>query len=113
MTKNGKSKSKPQRASAIVGVADPVKVNHFLAFLKQAYEHYIKAQKEIGQPVAYVDAFMTAHNFHRMIIDDLIERTNTPGLAQAAVSTFEIGMLHRDQISDEAIFPFNEEALDG
>lgn len=59
-----------------IGAADEVVVFDGMHHLRRAFEAFCNGyQKNVG----YVDAFMVAHNFHKMIVLDIVRRMEEEG----------------------------------
>ena len=75
--------------------ANKTRVFDLMDHLRRAFEDFCNTYHE---PVPFMDAFMGAHNFHKLIIGDIIRRTQMPPdaartFAKMAASTFEKAML--------------------
>lgn len=69
-----------------LAVADPHIVKLFTEHLIAAFEAFID---EYPGTVDYVDGFMAAHNFHKVIVGHLVSETGEAGLWKLALDTFE------------------------
>lgn len=69
-------------------------VEDFVGYLKSAFERYLTLHSEDndGEGIRYIDSFMTAHNFHKMVVLDLTERTENKALLKIAVDTFHASL---------------------
>lgn len=67
---------------------DPAEIEALLEHLRQAFETYVNAHG-----IKYPNAFMAVHNFHKLVVSDLIEhRGQPPEIAYIAVYTFAQAM---------------------
>ena len=79
-------------------IANEETVRELVFALKEAYERIINKP---GRTVSFVDGFMAAANFARLVIEDLEERTKIPSLAykkefrRLFIRTVERGLLQR------------------
>jgi hypothetical protein len=64
--------------------ADKRRVFDLMDHLRRAFEDFCNTYHE---PVPFMDAFMGVHNFHKLIIGDLIRRTEMPPDAAKAFAT--------------------------
>jgi DNA-binding SARP family transcriptional activator len=88
--------------------ADREKVVHFVEHLRKAFEDYVNAQAEKGKEheIRFPEALMAVHNFHKLIVLDVEERSGIKDGADARaiqayrrmwVTTFEIALLGTDE----------------
>lgn len=57
-----------------VGAADRVKVFDLMDHLRRAFEDFVNGyHTEFG----HMDGFMGVHNFHKLIVNDLLQRNTT------------------------------------
>jgi hypothetical protein len=52
-------------------------VDAMLEELRQVTEVYINYKADKGEEMKFIDVFMVAHNFHKMMVQDLAHRTDT------------------------------------
>lgn len=72
---------------------NPAEIEALLEYLRQAYEDYLNVRAEHGHEVAYGDAFMAVHNFHKLVVHDLIASRGSPReLAYIAANIFSQAM---------------------
>jgi hypothetical protein len=77
-----------------IGQADKTRVFDLTEDLRKAFE---KILNEYHEDVPFIDAFMAVHNFHKLVVLDLIDRQGLTGNAKKifkkmAVDTFTTGM---------------------
>lgn len=66
--------------------ADPHIVRLFTNHLIAAYNQFVN---EYPGTVDYVDGFMAAHNFHKAIVEDLVQQTGNAIWRDVALGTFQ------------------------
>lgn len=81
-----KPKKRPQIQDMPELTADPFIVKQFTNHLIAAFEQFIR---DYPGNVDYIDGFMAAHNFHKVVIGHLVEETETPLLWNMALATFQ------------------------
>lgn len=85
--------NQPERSEGFKGFsADPKEVKAILEYLQAAYQRYLTERADAGKSVRYPDAFMAAHNFHKLVVSDLVRRTNADQLFLVAADTFNEAM---------------------
>jgi hypothetical protein len=87
--------------------ADREKVVLFVEHLRRAFEDYVNTAAENGKDheIGYTDALMAVHNFHKLIVLDIEERTGLRQQGNEAmkffrqmwVDTFRIALTGRDE----------------
>ncbi len=80
-----------------LGQADKVKVFDLVEHLRKAFEQFFENEQTFEQPITYsrVDVFMAAHNFHKLIVCNLVEGLSVEErnmFLQMSAYTFELAM---------------------
>ena len=84
--------------------ANPALVFDLMDELRIAFEKFINTH---GKPVGYMDAFMAAHNFHKLIVTDIAIRAELPPEERAcfydmALETFRVAV---EKMKADALSP--------
>lgn len=80
-----------------LGEADKVKVFDLIEHLRKAFEQFFENEQTFEHPTTYsrVDVFMAAHNFHKLIVCNLIDGLSAEErdmFLRMAAYTFEVAM---------------------
>lgn len=67
---------------------DREKVVFFVEHLRKAFEDYVNARAEEGNEIGYQDALLAVHNFHKLIIMDVEERSGIRAQGQPAIDQY-------------------------
>lgn len=81
-------------SEAMLPQANKTQVFDLMDELRRTFEKHVNEKAAEGQEVGYMDAFMGAHNFHKLIVQDIADRAGFTGEArkmffQMAADTFQ------------------------
>lgn len=58
--------------------------------VRETFEKFISEKQDQGHDIGYLDGFMIAHNFHKLIIFDLAEKLELPKMGRDALMKIAI-----------------------